>query len=305
MNRTEPRPHHRRDTTPMGLCAHQIAARGWPIFPCVPGRKEPLTKNGCKDATTDLARIDTWWTKWPGANIGLATGRPEKCILVVDLDVDETKGLNGFSTWAAVVAQHSPGMHPGLNTLAVATPRGGRHLYLRVTNPTTGACRNSGSTLGKGIDTRGTGGYVILPPSHTNSGVYTRALAAPIQPAPTWLLSLLEPAHRRTSPQTAVFVPPANTTAYALAAITGETERIRNAPSGTRNHTIFTASIALGQLVGGGALSENDAVAALLDATQTHIGIDGFTQNEAETAIRSGLARGIAEPRTITPRKAG
>ena len=36
--------------------------------------KHPMTKNGVKDATTDLDQIRKWWQRWPNANIGVATG---------------------------------------------------------------------------------------------------------------------------------------------------------------------------------------------------------------------------------------
>jgi hypothetical protein len=51
------------------------AARGWPVFPLVPGMKRPLTLNGFKDATTDPGRIRAWWSEHETANIGIPTGR--------------------------------------------------------------------------------------------------------------------------------------------------------------------------------------------------------------------------------------
>ena len=32
------------------------ARHGWPVFPCLPGRKAPLTRHGFRDATTDQRR---------------------------------------------------------------------------------------------------------------------------------------------------------------------------------------------------------------------------------------------------------
>jgi len=51
------------------------------------------------------------------------------------------------------------------DTLTVRTPRGGRHLYFK------GELRSTTDKLGAKIDTRGIGGYVLLPPSHTSSAV--------------------------------------------------------------------------------------------------------------------------------------
>ena len=62
------------------------AAAGWPAFPCHPdnpdcqhprgcGCKAPLTEHGFEDAATDPALIRAWWSRWPGADVAIATGR--------------------------------------------------------------------------------------------------------------------------------------------------------------------------------------------------------------------------------------
>ena len=56
-----------------------------PVFPCKHGGKEPLTKRGHIDATTDPRKIYMWWNRYPGANIGIPTGE-RSGILVVDHD---------------------------------------------------------------------------------------------------------------------------------------------------------------------------------------------------------------------------
>jgi len=63
------------------------AGRGVPVFPCEPGAKRPLTRNGHRDATTDRRAIERW-TRWRTANIGLPTGK-KGGILVLDVDVDD------------------------------------------------------------------------------------------------------------------------------------------------------------------------------------------------------------------------
>ena len=60
-----------------------IAARGWPVFPCSPRDKRPLTAKesapGAKDgglylATCEIEQINMWWQRWPKAMIGVPTG---------------------------------------------------------------------------------------------------------------------------------------------------------------------------------------------------------------------------------------
>src|SRR5712671_4452996 len=82
--------------------ALKYAADGFSVFPvyepigvdvCSCGKmgckgKHPRTVNGCLDATTDPAIIKGWWTKWPNASIGIATGKVSS-VSVVDLDGPE------------------------------------------------------------------------------------------------------------------------------------------------------------------------------------------------------------------------
>ena len=54
--------------------AIDCANRGWPVFPCNPSTKQPLTAKGFKDASIDINRIVDWWTRHPDAMIGVPTG---------------------------------------------------------------------------------------------------------------------------------------------------------------------------------------------------------------------------------------
>jgi len=64
--------------------ALEYAGRGWPVFPCRPGRKEPATRHGFLDATTDPDQIRAWWRRDPAANLAIATGLPGPDVLDVD-----------------------------------------------------------------------------------------------------------------------------------------------------------------------------------------------------------------------------
>src|SRR6266568_8600113 len=69
---------------------------GWPVFPCKPGSKEPATRHGFRDATTDPNQIRQWWQTLPRANLAIATGSPGPDVL--DVDRHGSPG-NGFAAY--------------------------------------------------------------------------------------------------------------------------------------------------------------------------------------------------------------
>jgi len=89
------------------LRRHRFANLGIPVFPCVPGGKQPLTPNGFHDATSAARIIHAWWQRTPDANIGLPTGASTG-ILVVDIDVHP--GGNGFAAFERARAEGLAGV---------------------------------------------------------------------------------------------------------------------------------------------------------------------------------------------------
>lgn len=155
------------------------------IFPCNL-RKTPMTPNGFKDATYDEDTIRDWWTRWPDAGIGFPTGAINK-VVVLDIDKDEKRSIDGEKTLNSL---------PEIPiTLTVRTPRGGRHLYFKHPGK---VVKNSTSKIGEGLDIRGDGGYVIIPPSQAENGEqYVKEVNAPIAKLPEWLEKLIvEPEHK-------------------------------------------------------------------------------------------------------------
>lgn len=88
---------------------------------------------------------------------------------------------------------------------------------------------------------------------------------------------------------------------YAHTALQREADDVRNAPQGQRNHTLNRAAFSVGQLVAGGALTEDVARAALLDAARTA----GLGRVESERTIASGLRGGSTTPRGVPERPGG
>lgn len=146
--------------------ARAYAEAGIPVFPCVMGGKEPATKNGFYDATTDLEQIDLWWGS---RDFNVAFCPEDAGLFIVDIDPgydhDHVKNLP--------------------DTYNVRTPRGGWHFYFA------GSGRSTSSKLAPHVDTRGIGGYCLLPPSATRDGSYRVENNAAYAEIPAWVSEAL------------------------------------------------------------------------------------------------------------------
>lgn len=114
-----------------------------------------------------------------GANLGVRTGAPAGFWV---LDIDD----RGLDAMAELRKEH--GLLP--NTRVHRTGGGTFHYFFEM--PDFDVTNRQGA-LPKGIDVRGTGGQVVLPPSRSAKGDYTVVRSAPILPAPAWLLDLIRP----------------------------------------------------------------------------------------------------------------
>ena len=139
--------------------ALQYAAHGWPVFPCQPGSKQPATRHGFLDATTDPDKITWWWRRQPEANLAIATGHPGPDVLDVD---QHGEAGNGF---AAFNRLQRAGLTSGASAL-VATPSGGLHAYF------TGSAQRCATLPGHHLDFRAHGGYILAPPSQVGGRPY-------------------------------------------------------------------------------------------------------------------------------------
>lgn len=157
--------------------ALEYAARGWLVFPthsvsearcscgsvaCNAPGKHPRTANGVHAASTDPSQLASWWQRWPDASVALACG-PVSGVLV--LDVDPRHG--GDDSIEALELRRPDGPLP--RTLTSMTGGGGRHLFFKWPADVRGELRNRVGWL-PGVDVRGHGAYVLLPPSTHLSG---------------------------------------------------------------------------------------------------------------------------------------
>jgi putative DNA primase/helicase len=150
------------------------ASKGWKVFPlyepipdgtcsclkskCKHAGKHPRTSNGFKDATTDAVTIQKWWSSWPNANIGIATGSLSEIVVV---DVDGDKG--GFNTWKE--------LKNTLGDIKTLTSFTGNGFHLFFIYPGDMGLKSKSNALGNGVDIKADGGYVVVPPSLHENGV--------------------------------------------------------------------------------------------------------------------------------------
>jgi len=163
--------------------ALSYAARGWHVFPCVPRTKEPLTKHGWQDATTDTQQITAWWTAHPDANLGIACGASG----LVVLDVD-----HGLASDAdAIFWMGKAGMPATYVVRTGRRPEFGLQFYF------IGSMRGCDFKDFEGCagQIRGAGQYVMAAGSiHPDSGKeYTVKSDAPLAPLPSIIANLRKP----------------------------------------------------------------------------------------------------------------
>jgi hypothetical protein len=178
-----PRPHFEAEAEILSL-----AARGWRLFPCVPHTKTPLLKSWPNLASCDPATIRKWAVKYPSCNWAVACGA-ESGIWVLDVD-----GENGRLSLALLEKQC--GRLPATLTSRTGRKDGGEHRFFAW--PADHNIRNSTGKVAAGLDIRGSGGYVIVPPSiHWTGQTYRWADSdLTIAAAPLCLLERVTAAQR-------------------------------------------------------------------------------------------------------------
>ncbi len=126
---------------------------GFRIFPAQ--GKHPMFSGWQAKATSETKQIAAWLRQYPQANWGLATGNG-----LVVIDVDPRHG--GMASLQELKSKYGD----ALKTVISHTGGGGWHLIFR----TSDKVRNAVNLL-PGIDIRGDGGLIILPPSiHPDTG---------------------------------------------------------------------------------------------------------------------------------------
>ncbi|MEU6661720.1 bifunctional DNA primase/polymerase [Streptomyces sp. NPDC046821] len=236
-----------------------------------------LPGHGVYDATTDPARIRALFAAAPRATgYGIACGLPPHHLIGIDLDTKS--GTDSSAALRELALRH---LFTIPDTVVVATPSGGRHVWL--SGPPDAVVPNSAGRLAPGIDIRGAGGYLVGPGSRTAQGVYSAVPGTahlPVAPCPPALLRLLTPPPRAHHPSHA----------HPGQHGHGLVQFVLAAHEGQRNTRLFWAACRAHESDLGDTLTE-----ALVDAaTRT-----GLTEREARSTIASAgrLTRHNAETR--------
>lgn len=183
-------------STPAITVALRYAEQGVPVFPCNPVNKHPLTSHGFKDATTDPYQVRSWWSQWPNAMIGAPTGATSG-FWVQDVDMDPAKGKNGAASLDAM----GRSLEELMDTAVGQTATGGFHCFYKY-DPAA-PVRSFQNKPGKDLDTRGDGGYVIMPGSQLADGRRYEWVNPPEETdfadAPEWLTDAINGPAQKTA----------------------------------------------------------------------------------------------------------
>lgn len=159
------------------------ASKGFHVFPCVSGGKEPALVEWQTKATLDAVMIAAWWAENKLYNIGLSIGASGVCAIDSDPPLGE-------QSLGALELEHE--FLP--DTLMQRTPRGGLHRIFA------GELPNTVGKLGPKLDTRGGAGgkfgYILGAPSviapgrydnNPNGGSYDIRSETEIAKIPAWI----------------------------------------------------------------------------------------------------------------------
>jgi hypothetical protein len=260
-----------------------LAAAGLPVFPCTAQKIPCIAKanggNGFKDASLDPARIRELWAlagaaaKLCGVPTGSASGFDA-------LDIDPRHGGDRWETRRA--AQLG-------KTRIHSTLSGGRHYLFRHAD----GVRNGAGKLAPGIDVRGEGGYVIMPPSPGYSVIHD----AEIVDWPPWLLwQVLKAVEPPPRPEPSAYVAPAAVTDKRIEAfIRAALDAVAAAQDGSKHYTLRNAALQIGGVAGRIGLGDTEAVAMLIAALPSAKSWDN-ARRTAAWGITEGRKRPIVLP---------
>lgn len=282
------------------------AKNGFYVIPLVENSKRPLISDWQNRASTNPLQINSWWTEYPNANIGIAC---EVSNLIV-IDLDTSKGAEPSSPWKEAGAKSGEDVFRAIcekagevklfETYSVKTPSGGKHLYFYDQN----APIKQGTEVNGWwrVDTRSKGGYIVAEGSriiNSINGVIDQYRTigghSVVLTFPSWLRNALSPKSTEKNSMSSlsrsashVSNNPVFSREFAMRVLLERCSIIRSTPEGRRNQSLIKHAVYIGKIISSGALEEKMACEGLLEAAIS----SGLTQLESVRAIKAGIKYG-------------
>jgi hypothetical protein len=254
-----------------------LAAQGFPVFPCGRNKRPSIPGGrGFHDATTDADQIRSLFGR-SGELVGCPTGA------ITGFDVLDFDYEHGAAQWEQENLYRLP------QTRIHRTQSGGRHYLFRHAP----GVRNTASKIAPGIDIRGEGGYVILPPSVGYEVINDADLAE----WPDWLLELIfsKPPPPRTNGYHHQPISSARLDGF-IRAVVG---RVTAAGEGGKHFALRNAALSIGGIQVAAGLSDAQAKQMLIHALPQTV----KDWRNADHTIEWGLAHGRERPLELEDRE--
>lgn len=129
-----------------------------------------LAPDSHKNATNDLATVESWWTQYPNANIGLACSANGLFVVDVDLHEGKANGFESLDDFETTAGKELNDVGAGRIYSGVTQNTGGGGVHMLFRAP--GNLTTAPSGLGRnypGVDFK-FNGYILLEPSNHASG---------------------------------------------------------------------------------------------------------------------------------------
>jgi len=253
--------------------------------------------HGHQAATLDLDHLHALLSRYPAANLGVATG-PSR-LVVVDIDTNrrneplpeayrDIDGVrDGWDVFTLVLQRY--GVEWPDMTLTVGTPGKGLHLWFRLPEKVTVLSRTG--QFGWLIDVKSDRAYITAPGTVTNAGEYRRFgdVMDPMA-APEWLMRHLKITGHIPQPvvkKKFYFRPRPDADRLGQERLGRIADNLTGAPAHTGHAALCTATTAAAHLVADGLVDEMEAREVIAEAGRDR----NRTEAEIAHAWRSALAK--------------
>ena len=266
--------------------ARKYAALRWATFPLAVGKKVPTAgSHGFKSASADPRVVAARAAEYPDANIGIATGKVSGLIVI---DIDPRNGGDLTLKRLAAAGKRFP------KTVEAISCQNGRHLYYAYDRRAKSCCK---SKLGKGIDVKMDGGYVVAPPSvWSRNGQAYRWLRSPqrsaVRPLPRWIIDALQSPPKPKLLRVRL-PPPHEFEGYRRQAL-AQLQRLAAhmaALGDGRHQAPFIMACRIGKYQRHGLLTDTEIEQAFLAACASNGALAKYTSEDLRAQIKNGLRR--------------